>query len=130
MVKRFQEFHNELNKSILTGKEVSEYIIDITPNEEDIPHFFLNIIKKHNFELKEISILSLLGMDPSFKEYYDAHDIDNSRYSDFDIENGIIHEDDIYNPIVIVDNEILDGYNRVTILGKRGERYIKAYINI
>jgi len=130
MIKNFNQFINENNDTIWSGEYVSNHVINITPDEDNIPTEFLKIIQKHDFKIGSINIESLLSSDPDFKEYYDAYHPSDRRYSEHDLYDGIIDEDDIYEPIVVVNGQILDGYNRATELHKNGVETIEAYINI
>lgn len=120
--------HYHMTENI-SGKKVNQYIRNITPDESDIPDYFMdNIIAHRNFELKTISILDLLNSDPSFKEYYEAYKREGGRY-DTDIENDEgPHEDDLYNWPVVVDGTLLDGYNRCSVRFANGETEVEAYV--
>lgn len=118
---------DELNESIdkkFSDEFIKSYITKITPNKEDIPHYFIEkIIKGREFTLKNIKIKDILKSDEDFLEYYNNYDED--RYSDEEIPSYF----NIYNPIVIVDGELLDGWNRATVLSKDyGEDDIEAYV--
>jgi len=102
-----------------TAKEVGDYIREITPEPENVPEFFIEKILKSGkeFELKSVKIKDLLVSDPDLKEYVSS---DEDRY-----EEPV--EEDLSNPIVVLDNEVLDGYSRISTMFKRGEEEIQAY---
>lgn len=125
MIYSYKQFIKEDNSEILLGKDIARYVINITPDEDDIPFHFLEIIKKHNFVMKELNIDDLLKSDPDFKEYFESYDENNRRYSEDEVN---IH--DIDKEIVVVNGEVLDGYNRTTELYKNGHQRVNAYINI
>lgn len=125
-VKLFENWSEE--GRIYTGSEVNKHIKDITPFEDNLPHFFMKKISKRKFEIKEISLKDLLKTDTDFKEYYD-NSKNSLRYDDHtedDEDNP--HRDNLDYEIVVVDGEILDGYNRASFLLRNGEKNIKAYV--
>ena len=126
-IQTFKEFESNRTYS---GTYVSNEIKNITPIEENIPHHFINIIKKHKFIIKQIDIRKLLDTDADFKEYFDSYNIENPRYSDDDLIDFNLDENTLLEPIVIVDNELLDGYNRCTLNILNSNFIQDAYINI
>lgn len=130
-IKHFQEFVGEAygDPQKMSAKLVAEYIADITPEESDVPDYFISQIKKSGktFELKRVRIQDLLDSDPSLKEYVDSKE---ERYG----ENGESdHEpdpDDLNYPIVIFNGEVVDGYNRTSVHYHSGEEFIEAYVSI
>ena len=121
----FNEFLNE--SQTMSSKEICDYITSITPDESDVPDYFFDLIKKSNkqFVLKNVKIQDLLDSDPSLKEYVEAGE---DRYGDS--REDTVHEpeeDDIDNPIVVFNGEVMDGYNRTLVHVLRGEEYINAY---
>lgn len=121
---RFEEFLNE--SDIFTAKDIISYITDLETLENDIPDYYFDLIKKANtkFELKTVNIEDLLRRDASLKEYVDSKEdrYENSEYPP--------HEDDLSNPIVIFNGEVIDGYNRTSKNYHNGEKTIEAYVSI
>lgn len=112
----------EEKEKIYSGREVNRYIKDITPEESDIPDYFMNnFIAPRKFRIQKVKIGDLLKSDPSFKEYYDSED---DRYED---EEYMDHND-LYNYATIVDGEVMDGYNRMSVLKRGGEDFVDAYV--
>lgn len=106
-----------------TGKDVINHITDITPNEEDLPRYFMdNLIKPRKFELKKISLLDLVNSDSSFKEYYESGE-ERYDYDEVDTEN-------LNYELVVVDGELLDGYSRASSLLNNGTTETWAFVAI
>ena len=117
----------------LSPQEVANYIEEITPNEEDIPHFFISKILESNkmFELKKFSIDELLRSDSDLKQFVEASIKDDwSRYSYNSDENYEPNPEELQNPIVVLEGEVLDGYSRVLEHVRAGEDHIWAYSSI
>lgn len=100
------ENYNKSYESIYDGDYVNNHIKQITPDSVDLPDYFMkNLIKPRTFKLEtEFKISDLLDSDEDFKEYFDSGE---DRYSYDDIDS---HE--LFHEIVVVDGELLDGYNR------------------
>lgn len=105
-----------------TGKEVAQHIIDITPEEDNIPYFYINkyIIPNDGWAVEKIDLNNLLETDPSFKEYYESGEV---RYDDDDV-----NPDGIDNYLVVYNGELLDGYSRATTKLNNGEAYAYAFV--
>jgi len=115
MIKLFESFDT------YTDQEVIDHIIGITPDESDVPDYFIDkLIKGRTFKIEEVSIEDLMKSDASFKEYIDSGE---QRY-DQDDKN----EYSLENEIVVVDGEVMDGYSRSSELLRRGEKKTMAYV--
>lgn len=113
---------NVIKEETFMGNHVWNHIVDITPNEEDIPWAFRNKIKNAEFNTENnFNLESLLETDPDFREYYESGD---ERYG----EEDDMDEMDIYHDIVVVDGELLDGYSRAATLLRRGETTASAFV--
>jgi hypothetical protein len=66
-----------------------------------------------------------LESDPDFKEYFDSYDPNSPRYNDDEV--GGMHLDEA---VVVVNGELLDGYNRCTLNIHSGNYMQDAYINL
>jgi len=122
----FSDFLNE--SEVLTHEEIIQYITDITPEVHDVPDYFFELIRKSRkrFERKRLKIKDLLKQDKSLEEYVMSGE---SRYPDE--ENDYIPDpEDINNPIVVFDGEVIDGYNRTAEHYRAGSEYINAYVSI
>ena len=118
-VKLFEEFINE--NSTFTGDEVAQYIEDITPEESDVPDYFINKFIKPNdgWELKQIKLKDLLK-DKDFKDYYNSGE---ERYDEYEVDPN-----DLYNDLVVYKGQLLDGYSRATKMLRDGEKTAGAYV--
>lgn len=105
-----------------TPRQIVGYIKDITPEKENIPHHFLKMIlnSKKMFELKEVNVEEVLKNDPNAMEYVESGE---ERYDDDDM-----NQNDLENPIVILDNTVLDGYSRLAYHYRTGKKQIEAYV--
>jgi hypothetical protein len=123
-IKRFEEFLNE--SDVFTAKDIVAYITDLETPENDVPDYYFDLIKKAKakFELKTVNIEDLLKQDKSLKEYVDSKEdrYENSEYPPL--------EDELSNPIVIYNGEVIDGYNRTSKNYRNGEKTIEAYVSI
>jgi hypothetical protein len=121
---RFEEFLNE--SDIFTAKDIIAYITELETEENDVPDYYFDLIKKAKakFELKTVSIEDLLKQDKSLKEYVDSKE-DRYEHSEYPPQ-----EDDLSNPIVIYNGEVIDGYNRTSKNYHNGEKTIEAYVSI
>lgn len=127
MILKYIDFINENNNQIFSGEYVSDHICDITPEDSDIPDFFIDkYIKPNKFILSKVKISDLLESDLDFKEYVDSGE---DRYGDLDEYDAPIF-DELYYPVVVVDGEVLDGYSRMAHLKTLGVDEVDAYVNI
>ncbi len=106
-----------------SGKEMASYITDITPEESDVPDYFINqLIKTEDrFFLRNLSIGQILSKDDDVKEYVMS---DEDRYGDEEMDYR-----DLDLPILIFNDKVFDGYNRLKVKFDSGEEYIMAYTN-
>ena len=118
-IKLFEQFINEYNK--FTGDEVAQHIEDITPDESDIPDYFIDkFIKPNNgWELKQIKLKDLLK-DRDFKDYYNSGE---ERYDEYEVDPN-----DLYNDLVVYKGKLLDGYSRASKMLRDGEKTAGAYV--
>ena len=118
-VKLFEQFLNEYNK--FTGDEVAQHIEDITPDESDIPDYFIDKFIKPNdgWELKQIKLKDLLK-DRDFKGYYNSGE---ERYDEYEVDPN-----DLYNDLVVYKGKLLDGYSRASKMLRDGEKTAGAYV--
>ena len=110
---------------VFSGAYVNKYIKNITPNEDDLPTWFMNtLIAPRKFKLKEIELRDLLATDSDFKDYYDEGTVED-RY-----EFDEVNPQDINQELVIVDGVLVDGYNRASMLLKNNEDKATAFVAI
>lgn len=121
---RFTKLINKSSKKEYSGKFVWDYIVEITEDNEMIPTGFEQLIVNEKFILIDnYNLNDLLKSDIDFKYYYESGE---ERY-----EDGEKSYNDSIQPIVIVDNILLDGYSRAShILRYFDEQIANAYINI
>jgi hypothetical protein len=122
-----EEQYNNLisndDTNCVSPKYVIRYIKEITPNKEDIPFHFLQMIRESNtrFCLKNVNIEELLNSDNDLREYVINSD---SRYED----DEEVDVNDMFQPIVVLNGECLDGYSRVKGHIDNGETHIEGYV--
>ena len=104
-----------------TGDEVAQYIEDITPEESDIPDYFIDKYIKPNdgWQLKQIKLKDLLK-DKDFKDYYNSGE---ERYDEYEVDPN-----DLYNDLVVYKGQLLDGYSRAARMLRNGEKTAGAYV--
>lgn len=124
-------FENFNQQQFKTADEICEYITEITPDKDNIPDYFLNMITTANakFELKKVKIQDVISNDTDVQDYINSNE---DRYEDADeySDDFVPHWSDLDNPIVIFNNIVLDGYNRLLVKSSNGETEIDAWISI
>ena len=120
--------------SVISGKEVAEYIINITPDEAYIPDYYLyKYVKNNNWILKRIPISEVLK-DPdvvqNFEEFEKQLEQDPDYLYRYDQDEVDVEE--LFLPIVFYDdgNEVIliDGFSRTRMHYELGEKSILAYV--
>lgn len=126
-MKTFEKFLNE--SSILSARDIVNYIKDITPDKDMIPDYFLKQVLKDKakFKKERVKIQDLMDKDPSFKEYVDTKE---ERYDTNGWSNHEPNPDDVDLPIVVLGDTVIDGYSRASYHFHKGEGVIDAYISI
>ena len=117
----------EHSSNRLSSEEIIEYIKKVSDNPvTTIPDYFLTLIEREgcDFELRKLRIEDLLESDPDLREYVEG---DEDRYEG---ENYVPHYSEINNPIVILNGEVIDGYNRTLVKYQSGEEFIDAYVSL
>ena len=117
----------EHSSNRLSSEEIIDYIKTVSDNPvTTIPDYFLTLIEREgcDFELRRLSIEDLLESDPDLREYIEN---DEDRYEE---EDYVPHYSEIDNPIVILNGEVIDGYNRTLVKYQSGEEFIDAYVSI
>lgn len=113
----------EMTDRLYPGDYINRHIINITPDEDDLPHYFMDkIISPRTFKLEKVYLPDLLDSDPSFNEYFESGE---ERYGEdeFDI-------DDLNQELIIVDGELLDGYSRASTLLRNGVKETWSFVAI
>ena len=125
-MKGLRFYLNENKKK--TAQEVADYITYITPDDSDVPDYFIDIILKSgkDFTLQKVKVSDVIRKDKDVKSYIDSGE---DRYGeDGEDREHVPHYDELDNPIVIFNNEVLDGYSRLATHHREGIKYINAYI--
>lgn len=119
---------SESSIETMTAEEIADYISEITPNENDVPEYFIKQVIKSNklFKKQKLSIEDLLANDPSLAEYVESGE---ERYGDDSDSEYELHPRELDNPIVVFDNEVIDGYSRVAAHYQNGEDSIYGYVS-
>jgi hypothetical protein len=116
------------DQGVLSAQEVVDYISRITPDESDVPDYFISQVlqsdKKYKKEL--LSINDLLVQDRDLKDYVDSGE---ERYGDDQEGEYEPHWEELENPIVVFDGNVIDGYSRVAAHIQNGEDQIYGYVS-
>lgn len=126
MITSINEFR-KIFENIYSHEDIIQHITNISDRPRtDVPDYYFELLRKAkpNFERKELNIQDILNMDASVAEYVNSGE---DRYED---EDDYPNSDDLYFPIVIWNNEVIDGYNRLSTLYKQGEKTVTAYVSI
>ncbi len=121
-----KKYYYQLNESVdservFSGEEVNRHIESITPEESDIPDWFMDkIIAHRTFRIEEINLNDLLNTDSSFEEYFESGE---ERYDQEEVDSN-----ELYQELVVVDGILLDGYNRASTLLRMGEDTAYAFV--
>lgn len=124
----FSTAATHINESVLnefntySGEEVAQHIEDITPEESDIPDYFINKYIKPNdgWKIMAVDLNKLLKTDKDFAEYYKSGEV---RYEDDEVS-----EWDLDQELVVYKGELLDGYSRASVMLRRGDRKASAFV--
>jgi len=117
------------NKEIIyDGDFVANYVIDISDeNKQGIPDFYIDeYIKPSNFKLTKLKISDLSKKDPDFNEYLQTNE---DRYEGME-DDYYPDKNNLYNPVVVFNDVVLDGYNRMLMLNKQNINVVDAYVNV
>ena len=119
---------SESSIETMTAEEIADYISEITPNENDVPEYFIKQVIESNktFQKQKLSIEDLLANDPSLAEYVESGE---ERYGDDSDSEYELHPGELDNPIVVFGNEVIDGYSRVAAYYQNGEDFIYGYVS-
>ena len=125
-MKTYEEFINESKD--LSYKKIIDYIKDITPDNSDVPDYFIKIIhqKKPTFTLKKLKISDVLEKDHEALNYVESKE---KRYSEGGESSYEPDEKELSNPIVIFNDEVYDGYSRLSTLYYKGKKFVDAYVS-
>jgi len=104
-----------------TGQEVADHIRYITPDESDVPDYFIDqyVLPNDNWQNKPIKLKNLLK-DRDFKAYYKSGE---ERYDEYEVAG-----DDLYQELVVYKGQLLDGYSRAARMLRNGEKTAAAFV--
>jgi hypothetical protein len=127
-MKHIKLFETFINESVMSAKQVTDYIKDLTPEDSDHPDYSIQQIKKSKkkFELKTFKISDIIKMDKYVNDYVKSGEV---RYGEGGESTYEPYDDELDQPIVIFDNEVVDGYSRLSTLHQRGAKNIKAWVS-
>lgn len=116
------------DQRILSAQEIVDYITRITPNESDVPDYFISQVLRADKKFKKelLSINDLLVQDRDLKNYIDSGE---ERYGADQEGEYEPHWQELENPIVVFDGNVIDGYSRVATHVQNGEDQIYGYIS-
>lgn len=116
MKKKTQEL-----KESWTGQEVADHIRYITPEESDVPDYFIDqyVLPNDGWQNKPIKLKNLLK-DRDFKAYYKSGE---ERYDEYEVSG-----DDLYQELVVYKGQLLDGYSRAARMLRNGEKTAAAFV--
>lgn len=126
-IRTFESFF-ESRVDSKTSSEIVDYIKNLTPSDSDVPDYYLKLIKnsRKNFHLETIEIEKLLKNDKSLSEYVRSGEIRYGEEGESDLQPD---PDELFNPIVIFNDEVVDGYSRTSTLYHSGEKTIDAWVS-
>jgi hypothetical protein len=126
--KSFRGFLNESLGREKSANEIADLIASTTPDPDDIPHHFINHVIQSGkpFSLESVKITDILEMDQDVAEYVQTAE---DRYLDWD-EWSDEELGGIDQPIVIFENYVIDGYNRLLVNYENGEEFIDAWVSM
>ena len=104
-----------------TGQEVADHIKYITPEDSDIPDYFIDkyVLPNDGWQNKPIKLKNLLK-DRDFKDYYKSGE---ERYDEYEVSG-----DDLYQELVVYRGQLLDGYSRAARMLRNGEKTAAAFV--
>lgn len=131
-IHNYEQFLQQLREDqeeTISAEEVANHIEKLTPDKHDLPHHFIDLVlkSKKTFVKKSMPIDEILKMDPDAAEHVK---MGKSRYGQDDSASYYKPADkELYDPIVILDGNVIDGWSRLTTLVKNGEKNVNVYIS-
>jgi hypothetical protein len=126
-IKLFEEFITESGNT-RSARDIINYVKDLTPSDSDHPDYFLSLVKKSgkSFVLKTLKVKDVIKMDQDVKSYVKSGEVRYGEYGESDLVPG---DDDLDNPIVIFNGEVIDGYSRISTHYRKGIDNINAWVS-
>ncbi len=120
-VLKFKEYIKENKSEIYGGGYVNRYITEITDDADKLPTWFMEVmVKPRQFKIQKVLIDDILNRDADLYEYY----ISGQQRYDVDETNT----ENLYKYTTIVDDTVIDGYNRISTLKRNGEKYVYSFV--
>jgi hypothetical protein len=126
-IKLFEEFITESGNT-RSARDIINYVKDLTPSDSDHPDYFLSLVKKSgkSFVLKTLKVKDVIKMDQDVKSYVKSGE---DRYGEDGESDLVPGDDDLDNPIVIFNGEVIDGYSRISTHYRKGIDNINAWVS-
>jgi len=126
-IKLFEEFITESDNT-RSARDIINYVKDLTPSDSDHPDYFLSLVKKSgkSFVLKTLKVKDVIKMDQDVKSYVKSGE---DRYGEDGESDLVPGDDDLDNPIVIFNGEVIDGYSRISTHYRKGIDNINAWVS-
>ena len=126
-IKLFEEFITESGNT-RSARDIINYVKDLTPSDSDHPDYFLSLVKKSgkSFVLKTLKVKDVIKMDQDVKSYVKSGE---DRYGEYGESGFVPDDDDLDNPIVIFNGEVIDGYSRISTHYRKGIDNINAWVS-
>jgi hypothetical protein len=126
-IKLFEEFITESGNT-RSARDIINYVKDLTPSDSDHPDYFLSLVKKSgkSFVLKTLKVKDVIKMDQDVKSYVKSGE---ARYGEYGESDFVPDDDDLDNPIVIFNGEVIDGYSRISTHYRKGIDNINAWVS-
>jgi hypothetical protein len=126
-IKLFEEFITESGNT-RSARDIINYVKDLTPSDSDHPDYFLSLVKKSgkSFVLKTLKVKDVIKMDQDVKSYVKSGE---DRYGEDGESDFVPGDDDLDNPIVIFNGEVIDGYSRISTHYRKGIDNINAWVS-
>jgi hypothetical protein len=118
-----------MSEEILSAKEIAEYISEITPEESDVPDYFIKLIldSGKDFGLTKLNVKDLLNQDEDLKDYVLSGE---DRYDDEEYSGDYYPSAyELDRPIVVFNDIVVDGYSRVAKHYQNKEYTIYGYVS-
>lgn len=128
----------KLRKDIISGKYVAEYIRRISTDLEMVPEpWLIEYVEPNLFFLSTLYVEEVITSDPEVERFifdnkyrprYIWSDRDGFYFHDAGWPEPEVVPADLYNPIVVVDGKVIDGYSRLATLYYEGESTVEAFV--
>ena len=124
-VKTYESF---LIEKTMSSDKMINYIKSLTPSDSDHPDYSLDLVKRSgkSFELKTLKVKDVMKMDQNVRNYVMSGEV---RYGEGGESDLVPYDDELDNPIVIFNNQVIDGYSRTATYYRKGINNIQAWVS-